>query len=854
MKQKTKEPRFVQNIKLTKNKIKTKLTTIKPFFRTHKSEFTRTTIILILLIAIYFLSMIMFQFRGNYAEQIIMETNPQYTKLLLREGEREKITINTEIRANLFCQVTCNYQFKDLSTNKIIINETFFFHNYKKHEFNYEFLVDKLGSGQEIYLYQMSCTNQESRFCSASTFPITRFSTITLNYLPSLEQELLKEEVDQILQELENIFLYGKSINTANDQKINNLQHMRTTHLFNELLKIKFYETIISKEFDKINTNLATQNYTLIQNHLTNNNILERFMYFKEEINTFDEFINQEIKTYNQIITQTKEFKENNKIKKLETARLLNPENFLEPNTNQDTAFNYTYNDLIRKQNNLINTINTDNFLTYTSLREELHLIKNETEHLEQNINNYLDEIFEKETQFLELYVWRSLIEKEICLIKNCTYNEEELYDYLRKINRTNIKEETNNICQEINNLKETYYETLNQQINKRINLTPEEIKITDNQHTQKILNILHELKTEPKITQIINKYEEKITHNETNHTETTTAYLIGKHTTQQTNYFFEICTPHQINQLNLEQEEIIEIKPTIINMTLIQQVTPQCCYAEKCKPCCDYEECKETQQNPLLVIHGYSFYSFNSALHSTNAFVDFSKHLLQENLYYPAGIIGPYFYEEYAPSDLSRNHVPPLFFGTYYNVVRFGEITPGEFNIKSQSLTDYADELNNLINIITKATNKTKIDIVAHSMGGIVLREYLTKYTDEKIDKIILIGTPNHGVPPRLVYLCKFFGGQIECDEMHQKSTFIEQLNQKEPPQQEIHMIIGEGCNTFGEDGDGIVQTKSAILPFATNHHFKGNCNIVENFHRDMIKPTHYEEIYELVKTILLE
>lgn len=828
---------------------------LKFFFKSHRLEFIKASIILSLLIVIYFLSMFLFQVRGNYAEQIIMESNPQYVHILLRGGEGENISIETDIRANLFCRVSCDYQFIDLSTNYTVVDGSFIFHNYKKHEFVYELSVDKLGSGQELYLYQMTCVNVESNFCSSSLFPVTRFSTVTLNYVPSLEQELLKSEVDQILIDLEDIFVYGKSLNDFIEEKLGNLRSMRTTHLFNELLKIKFYESIISKEFDKINEYLETQNYTLILDHLKNNNVLERFIYFKDEVNNFDGFIKREISAFNHLVLTLTEFEENVGLSKLEIARLLNSQDISGGVNNHNVSFEYSYNDLVKRQNSLVNTIKSDDFLTYNSLSEEIDFIAFESNYLEENIIFFLDQIFEEETQFLELYVWKTILEKELCLIHNCTYVEEEFFERIRNINRSFIKEETKVMCEEINSLRERYYETLDSQLSKRINLSSEEIILIDNVYSKKILELLQELKTENKIIQIINNYEEKITYNESiQSNESIKAYRIGKYLTQQSDYFFDVCVSQQIIQLNLEKEQIVESAPTIINLTLIQQVTPQCCYAGICKPCCDYEDCRENQQNPLLVIHGYSFYSFNSALHSTNAFVDFSKHLLKENLYYPAGIIGPYFYEEYVPGDLSRTHVPPLFFGTYYNVVRFGEITPGEFNVKSQSISDYADEIDDLINIILNATNKSKIDIVAHSMGGLVLREYLTKYSGDNIGKIILIGTPNQGVPSRLVYLCKFFGGQIECDEMNQKSIFLDRLNKRDPPQKEIHMISGEGCNTFGEDGDGIVQSRSALLSFAENYRFKGNCNVVENFHRDMIKPTYYEEIYDLVKKILLE
>lgn len=53
-------------------------------------------------------------------------------------------------------------------------------------------------------------------------------------------------------------------------------------------------------------------------------------------------------------------------------------------------------------------------------------------------------------------------------------------------------------------------------------------------------------------------------------------------------------------------------------------------------------------------------------------------------------------------------------------------------------------DKLYNFINEITD-NHKTKVDIIAHSMGGLVTSHYAQKY-DDTVDKIITIGTPYEG------------------------------------------------------------------------------------------------------------
>ena len=70
--------------------------------------------------------------------------------------------------------------------------------------------------------------------------------------------------------------------------------------------------------------------------------------------------------------------------------------------------------------------------------------------------------------------------------------------------------------------------------------------------------------------------------------------------------------------------------------------------------------------------------------------------------------------------------------------------------------LTASADSLRNLVNELS-TKNKGPINLVAHSMGGLVVRAALLKHGDEmwpKINRIIFIGTPHYGSPSIAGYL----------------------------------------------------------------------------------------------------
>lgn len=61
---------------------------------------------------------------------------------------------------------------------------------------------------------------------------------------------------------------------------------------------------------------------------------------------------------------------------------------------------------------------------------------------------------------------------------------------------------------------------------------------------------------------------------------------------------------------------------------------------------------------------------------------------------------------------------------------------------------------LKNKINEVLSTTGSEKVDIVAHSMGGLVTKAYMNKYGQDKIDTFIDIGTPHYGAPKALKML----------------------------------------------------------------------------------------------------
>ena len=172
----------------------------------------------------------------------------------------------------------------------------------------------------------------------------------------------------------------------------------------------------------------------------------------------------------------------------------------------------------------------------------------------------------------------------------------------------------------------------------------------------------------------------------------------------------------------------------------------------------------------------------------------------------------------------------------------------------KTNDINNYAIRLNDIIEEVRLKTNREKVIVVAHSMGGLVTRRYMQIFGDNKIDKIIMIGTPNKGISGRTKNYCPIFGSKLECDDMEKTSLFMSKLNNAQIPKVKMYNIIGTGCATNNEDGDGVVEKSSAYLDFAENYYVNGRCDDTKLIvlHNDLIQPDKYPEVLNIINEIL--
>ncbi len=290
----------------------------------------------------------------------------------------------------------------------------------------------------------------------------------------------------------------------------------------------------------------------------------------------------------------------------------------------------------------------------------------------------------------------------------------------------------------------------------------------------------------------------------------------------------------------------------TFINYKLTTPAT-SCCLKGKCSSCCD-DSCNSNPSfYPIVLVHGHDFSASISPEYSLEIFSGL-RNKLEEDGYIYAGsmlITSPEFMIKgiwgEMPSPISVG-------GSYYFDTISNQSSSSALQSKEDNIDTYSIRLKNIIDGVKYKTNKDKVIIISHSMGGLVTRRYVQLFGDDSIDKIIIVASPNNGVVSDVSKLCKLFGAERECEDMDESSVLINKLSIQKGFNIPVYNIIGVGCNTYGNDGDGIVTNKSAYLSWANNYYITGTCQntALTYLHSEVINPYKYPQIYEIIKNIL--
>ncbi|MEK6890807.1 MAG: alpha/beta fold hydrolase [Nanoarchaeota archaeon] len=309
-----------------------------------------------------------------------------------------------------------------------------------------------------------------------------------------------------------------------------------------------------------------------------------------------------------------------------------------------------------------------------------------------------------------------------------------------------------------------------------------------------------------------------------------------------------------------MNQVYILNVNPlnnSLSNITIINNLEEPygvCCVFNSCTPCCETTECSEAKENyPVIFIHGHDFSKTASADYSFESFRAIQQELENED-YINAGTISLYS-DPNEPTGVWSQITKPISLRVSYYYDYFKDPSnPIIIQTKTENIDTYAIRLKDIIEEIKVKTNRPKINIVAHSMGGLVARRYIQLFGTGNVDNLILIVTPNKGIEGDVSRYCALFGEKLECADMDSNSLFMNKLNREGLPDIKVYNIVGVGCNMNGEEGDGIVLKRNVLLEGEniTNIYINGSCSGVDLLHTEILKTRKYKETYEIVKSIL--
>lgn len=223
----------------------------------------------------------------------------------------------------------------------------------------------------------------------------------------------------------------------------------------------------------------------------------------------------------------------------------------------------------------------------------------------------------------------------------------------------------------------------------------------------------------------------------------------------------------------------------------------------------------------PVLLIHGYS----KTADHNCDVYWAEQKRLIEHERneigepLREAEIVGWYEgntnCDVYLPGEL--NDVTGQASNTF---------NPSSFDINTP-IIDVARALRDWI-FFKYTINGRSVDIVAHSLGGIVVRKMLDEWGDELlVSDVVTLGTPHAGVNSAVAIVCP---SEEQCDRVVEGNEFINDLGHN--PQgasgtqwtlvaADNDQIVGQGTGTDMNDGNG-----PSIIKIEYKHHHRHGCS----------------------------
>ena len=797
-----------------------------------KNKKIRTIFIIsgvVLFILAFLIYVVGVKMRFYIGEELDTTIAPLDSSFSVIDGQSVDMTYTVENRNFPQCTTTCNITFTDVSSGKLLDQKTDVFSHQEIHSYSYNVTSPDHGSGQLLFLFEATCHNIRSGICFTDESQRYDSSLLSVNYDLPPEEHQKKEEVQQHLgivlplidsvsvlvqQNVKFVLQAPASIEKdeiiqiiiAQREMIQQLQKSRDLLL--NMWKQERYDDASSHLLDINELNLLHNNSQWVQHSLLD------LIHQRNDVHTGMNDIINEKELFSQAVTHA------------EQEYPLSIQSL--PNASSTFFSDYS---LLKSDASINQTLVVSDVNTSLAILPSL-----------------LQEFQQRSTDGLLLLA----------------FGHEELHGK----QNTSVSNISSFNCTDLRALHNEFFVSNNASLSFRVHHYPWSVGndsfdalLDDVRSTMEYTafmqtqHVASERNVSMSFTILPASFSSSFP------TEDLFAMTIIN-TSRFDDYLIENCRGTGINQSVPERSRQILEMNTLpsFNTTLphLQETTPTnfsqnnplCCVNNECHSCCP--DC-EKKSPPILFIHGHLFNDANSPESAMHAFSAIQR-LLERDGFVNGGELN--LTPTALQSDFGRSGAPVTLRSTYYYIRTFGV---GSYSVSlqtSERVENYALRLQEIIGIVKARTGSDKVIIVAHSMGGLVARDYVSLFGANDIDKIITINTPHHGVSGKVKKYCTLLGASKECEDMGEGSVFLQRLN-AQPQSVPLYDIKTTGCPMENNaDGDGIVTSESAELKWAKNYEIKGTCtdSLQSSLHTDVLDPEHYPELYELLKKILKE
>lgn len=845
----------------------------------NKPKRKKIKLVSIILICAIIIAVIYFGYlnlRFSIKEDLIITIQKRHIDMNIDANSPAELEISSNVQTSIFCKAECSHTLKSLSSGETVYSDKFQFRRFHKIYLEQKLYPYISGEGQDIYTYSISCTNLPTANCPVKDSNIEQNIIITINRKLTAEEERLKQIQAELLGNAYEIFNKGTYEIDWTEDAINKMEFAKKDDLQRNISESKIKKAEFENALSKTTDAWLTYNHSITQSSIEIERIPELEREFETSASQLYNKTNRRIEEHNTAVNLTYALAE----MLFQSEKSVNSaEQFISSEQNK-RYLNSELNETGSLLNYVSRSITNKNIKSYEDLFNVLQTANLSINLLEEEYVNSLT----NNSKFAQAQIDLIFAKEDICLIQNskssnntsnlnnlnatqlnntsCAINSSsEIINYSNS-NYTYFSTQVVSFCEEYSQTTTQKLILQREQERKRANLSSNTLSEINRQSAEYRIYILkkhlQELqnRTDYAAVEASKKINEHINFLEnTNNISSSNINLITFNNSFNISsiYYFlpenitfsgiELCREirNKTININLSLEQISPFNLTIDSeqyQKRLPELLPRACTYNVCNPYLN----NSSKNYPLIIVHGHGFYTKNTRVTPTQVHNELQNQLFDDRLYVPAGVMREE--EKTVINSLGYADISFVYKASYY---------PPEI-IDNESIHLFADRLNGIIQNAKDETDKDKVILIVHSMGGLVTRAYLKEYGTEDVEAVIIGGTPNYGVTSETVKLCKLFGRDLECDEMYEQSKFISELKDEPYYDIPIYTLRGVGCPTFGADGDGIVASDKVPLPYAENYAFNGTCSLTGGFHVNLLSPKHNPEIYSKLKEILIE